>query len=329
MKRILVTGGAGYIGSHACKLLADSGYLPICFDNLSRGHREAVKWGPLVVDDLLDRSALSRLMSEHQPDAVMHFAALAYVGESVVKPADYYENNVQGTLNLLQAMRQAEIKKLVFSSTCAVYGNPQYLPLDEAHPCRPINPYGSTKRIIEQMLVEFHRAYGLASVSLRYFNAAGADPEGLIGEKHDPETHLIPLAMDAASGQRPSLDIFGGDYATEDGTCVRDYVHVNDLASAHIAALKRLDHHNVAEIYNLGTGQGYSVQQIIDAVEQVAGQTVQTRTVSRRNGDPASLVASATQANSTLGWVPKHSDLRTLIDHAWRWHRQQLNIDNK
>ena len=318
-KRVLVTGGAGYVGSHACKALARAGYLPVTFDNLSRGHAWAVQWGPLERGDLLNPARLAAVFRKHRPAAVLHFAALAYVGESVADPQRYYRNNVGGTINLLQAMRDADVNRIVFSSTCAVYGAPKKVPIPEPHPQAPLNPYGHSKRMIEQMLSDAAVAHGLDSVSLRYFNAAGADAEGEIGEAHDPETHLIPLALEVAAGIRPRLVIHGADYATRDGTCIRDYVHVSDLADAHLLALRHLAKNAGASAFNLGNGGGFSVREVVAAAERVTGRRIRVRAGPRRPGDPPALVANAASARRTLGWKPRFRNLAVIIDTAWRW----------
>ena len=321
--KVLVTGGAGYIGSHACKALAKAGHLPITYDNLVHGHREAVRWGPLVEGDIADRERLDAAIAEFRPDAVMHFAAYAYVGESVTDPGKYYRNNVAGSLTLLEAMRDHRIDRLVFSSTCATYGVPQYTPIDEAHPQAPINPYGASKLAVERMIADFSAAHGLRAISLRYFNAAGADPEGEIGECHDPETHLIPLALAAALGRIPELAVFGDDYETEDGTCVRDYVHVSDLADAHVLALGALaDAAPGARACNLGNGNGYSVSQVISAVERLTGHSVPVRIGPRRAGDPARLVSASSCAANDLGWRPQLGEMDQISASAWNWARR-------
>ena len=320
---VLVTGGAGYIGSHACKALHAAGYLPVVYDNLVYGHDWAVQWGPLVRGELADRALLDATMRDHAPVAVMHFAAYAYVGESVSDPAKYYHNNVVGTLTLLDAMRAADVNRLVFSSTCATYGEPDEVPIPEHHPQTPINPYGRSKLMMEQILADYARAYGLQPVSLRYFNAAGADPDGDIGEDHDPETHLIPLVLDAAAGRRPSITVFGDDYATPDGTCIRDYIHVTDLAAAHVAALEALlNERPIRPAYNLGNGQGYSVREVIETARLVTGADIPVTPGQRRAGDPPRLVGNATLAREELQWQPQHADLRTIIETAWHWHRR-------
>ena len=319
---ILVTGGAGYVGAHACKALASRGYRPIVYDNLVYGHEAAVKWGPLEVGDIADRARLDAVIAEHQPQAVMHFAAFTYVGESVADPGKYYRNNVAGTLSLLEAIRDHRIGKLVFSSTAATYGTPDAVPIPETAVKAPINPYGQSKWTAEQMIADFTAAHGLRSASLRYFNAAGADPDGEIGECHDPESHLIPLAMQAVTGDGPPLTLFGDDYPTPDGTCIRDYIHVADLADAHVRALEQLDHRDGAEAFNLGTGQGASVRQVLDAVERVAGKPVPHSIGPRRAGDPAELVSDPAKAMRELGWTPAMSDLDTIVATAWGWHRR-------
>lgn len=317
--RILVTGGAGYIGSHAGKALARAGHEPVVYDNLTNGHEWAVKWGPLERGDILDRERLSSVLEKHRPSAVIHFAAFAYVGESVENPAKYYRNNITGTLNLLDAMRASRIDKLVFSSTCATYGLPRSLPLREDNPQVPINPYGRTKLAIEQAIADYGHAYGLSSISLRYFNAAGADPEGEIGEQHDPETHLIPLVLQAAAGLRDSVTVYGGDYDTADGTCIRDYIHVSDLAQAHVLALGALGEKRGMVPYNLGIGRGISIREILEAAERVTGRTIRRHIGPRRVGDPPALYADASLVRRELGWVPRHSDLSFIIETAWKW----------
>ncbi len=316
--RILVTGGAGYVGSHAVQLLVASGHEVTVYDNLAAGHREAVPHGELVVGDLLDRDRLAGLLAERQIEAVMHFAALAYVGESVHEPAKYYRNNVAGTLSLLEAMRTAGVGKIVFSSTCATYGVPNRVPIPEDHPQRPINPYGCTKLAIEWVLSDYSQAYGWGVASLRYFNAAGAAINGLLGEDHSPETHLIPIALEVAQGKREQIEVFGNDYSTPDGTCIRDYVHVDDLASAHLAAIQRLEPGKRIQL-NLGTGQGASVQQVIETCREVTRHAIPAKHSPRRAGDPPELVASPASALAQLDWSPQHSDLKTIVESAWRW----------
>jgi UDP-arabinose 4-epimerase len=316
---ILVTGGAGYIGSHACKALAASGYTPITYDNMVSGHEWAVKWGPLVKADILDQRRLREAFEAYRPTAVMHFAAYADVGESVEQPLKYYRNNVAGTLALLEVMRDLDVKDLVFSSTCATYGMPETIPIAEVHPQSPVNPYGMSKLVCEQMLADFGAAYGLRSVSLRYFNAAGCDPDGEIGEEREAEGHLIPLVLNVAAGRRSTLTIFGTDYHTPDGTCIRDYVHVTDLAQAHVFALTALQgNHNVAT-YNLGTGKGFSVKEVIQAARLVTERPILVKEGVRRPGDPPELVADATRANKELGWTCRYGDLNQIISTAWAW----------
>jgi len=319
---ILVTGGAGYVGSHACKALARNGFLPVTVDNLVYGHEWAVKWGPLIRGDISDRTLLDRVFSTHNPVAVLHFAAFAYVGESVVAPDKYYRNNVAGTLTLLDAALAHGCKTLVFSSTCATYGIPHEVPIREDHAQQPINPYGQSKLMIEQILRDYEKAYAVRHAILRYFNAAGADLDGEIGEDHDPETHLIPLTIQAALGQRDSISIFGTDYPTPDGTAVRDYIHVNDLADVHVLALEHLLAGKDSLKLNVGTGQGHSVRAVIDRVEMVSGLKVPARESARREGDPPELVADPGAAFRALGWRARHSDLHTIIDSAVRWHRR-------
>ncbi|WP_045221146.1 UDP-glucose 4-epimerase GalE [Desulfonatronum thioautotrophicum] len=317
---VLVTGGAGYIGSQTCKALAAEGYRPVTVDNMVYGHEWAVRWGELVKGDILDESVLDGLFSVHAPVAVIHFAAYAYVGESVTDPQKYYRNNVGGSLSLLEAMLRHGCRRIVFSSTCATYGEPLVIPIPETHSQHPVNPYGWSKLMIEQMLRDFDSAYGLRHVALRYFNAAGADPDGELGEEHDPETHLVPLAILAAQGKKGPLSIFGRDYPTPDGTAIRDYVHVADLAQAHVAALRFLLSQDQSEAFNLGTGSGHSVQQVVDMVHAVSGCTVPTVEAPRRAGDPPALVAVADKARTVLGWEPSLPLLRDIIKTAWDWH---------
>lgn len=319
-RNILVTGGAGYIGSHACQALARAGYKPVALDNLVYGHPWAVRWGPLEQGDIADRAWLDGVIERYRPVAVMHFAAYAYVGESVQDPGKYYRNNVVGSLTLLEALRDHGIGCCIFSSTCATYGLPARVPIDEATPQVPINPYGASKLMIERMLADFEVAHGLRSLCLRYFNAAGADPAGELGEDHDPETHLIPLAIRAALRAAPPLAIFGGDYSTPDGTAVRDYIHVTDLAAAHVRALDDLLAGGASGALNLGTGKGYSVREVVRTVEAVSGRPVPVREAPRRAGDPPVLVADASRAWARLGWRPAHSSLEEIVTTAWRWH---------
>ncbi len=318
---VLVTGGAGYIGSHVSKALACANYLPVVYDNLINGHEWAVKWGPLERGDILDRARLDEVFIRHRPVAVLHFAAFAYVGESVAHPDRYYWNNVVGSLTLIEAARDHGCKLIVFSSTCATYGIPNQCPITEDTPQRPINPYGRSKLMVERILRDFNIAYGMESICLRYFNAAGADPDGEIGEAHNPETHLIPLIFDVATGRRPHLTIFGTDYDTVDGTCVRDYIHVADLARAHCLALDALKGGAASSVYNLGNGQGFSVKQIIDAVRAVTGCDISTISGPRRAGDPATLVSDASRAGRELGWQSRFTDLDQILSTAWAWYR--------
>lgn len=321
MRSILVTGGAGYIGSHTCKALARAGYLPITYDNLCSGHEWAVKWGSFERGDILDRGRLDEVLSKYRPEAVVHFAAFAYVDKSVTDPGKYYRNNVVGSLTLLEAMRDHDIGKIVFSSSCATYGLPEGNPISEDTPQRPINPYGASKLMIERMLADFGTAHGLLSTALRYFNAAGADEHGEIGESHDPETHLIPLVLDAASGRRRHVTIFGTDYETPDGTCIRDFIHVADLAEAHVLALKALEQ-GTSGVFNLGNGRGFSVREVVGAVEQATGLGVPVVFGERRPGDPGALVSDATRAREMLGWQPKITELEAIIGTAWAWHQR-------
>src|SRR5512139_141656 len=323
MARILITGGAGYVGSHCAKALAAAGHEGVVFDNLLFGHREFVRWGPLIEGDIRNASALDAVFSAYRFDAVMHFAALAYVGESVVAPSRYYEVNVGGTRTLLDAMLRAAVRPIVFSSSCAIYGAPDAMPIGEGTVPNPINPYGFSKLVCERMMDDFGRAHGVKSARLRYFNAAGADPTAEIGEDHDPETHLIPLVLDAASGRRPDITIFGTDYPTPDGTAVRDYVHVCDLARAHVLALEYLLHDGDTIAINLGTGFGASVRQVIDTARRITGREIAVRDASRRAGDPPVLVADPKKAAHVLGWAPQRSDLAAIVADAWRWHRAQ------
>ena len=322
MAAILVTGGAGYIGAHACKFLGEAGFVPVCFDNLSTGHRGFVRWGPLVEGDLLDPPALRAAIEEYRPVAILHFAANALVGESVADPAKYYRNNTLGSFNLIEAARAAGIGHFVFSSTCASYGIPSVVPIAEDHPQAPINAYGSSTLAVEQMLHHYGPAYGLGSVALRYFNAAGALPGGELGEDHDPESHLIPLAIEAALGVRPPLQVLGADYPTPDGTAVRDYIHVCDLAEAHVAALRYLIDGGASARLNLGTGVGASVREVISTVERVMGRPVPHVDAPRRPGDPPALVADPERARRLLGWEPRMSSLERIISDAVAWHRR-------
>lgn len=318
-KRVLVTGGAGYIGSHTCKALAKRGYVPVVYDNLVYGHQDLVKWGPFEVGDILDRKRINQVIERYKPSAIIHFAAYAYVGESVEDPSKYYRNNVTGSLTMLEAMRDHQIENIVFSSSCSMYGVPRYVPIPEQHPIAPINPYGRTKAIVEQMLQDFDSAYGIKSVSLRYFNAAGADPDGETGELHDPETHLIPLVLDVAAGKMPYVTIYGDDYDTLDGTCIRDFIHVTDLAQAHVLALEKLYEKEMSAVYNLGTGRGFSVREVIETSRSVTGENIPVKIGHRRAGDPSCLVADASKAKVELRWMPYFENLAEIIKSAWRW----------
>lgn len=323
---ILVTGGAGYIGSHTVLALLNSGYEVIVLDNLVNGHRDLVEkvlQVKLIVGDISDRKLLDRLFATYPITAVMHFAAHMAVGESVTHPSKYYQNNVAGTLTLLEAMVAASIKKFVFSSTCALYGVPQSIPITEDHPQNPISPYASTKQMVEQILADFDPAYDLKSVCFRYFNAAGAEPNGLLGEDHLPETHLIPLVLLTALGKRESISIFGTDYPTNDGTCIRDYIHVTDLAQAHVLGLEYLLKGGDSQVFNLGNGNGFSVKDVIETARLVTGREIKTVECDRRAGDPPILVGSSEKARKILGWCPQHADLKEIITHAFAWHQQR------
>ncbi|VWD60500.1 UDP-glucose 4-epimerase [Burkholderia lata] len=326
--KVLVTGGAGYIGSHTCKALAAAGHEPVAYDNLSTGHRDAVRWGPLVAADILDRDALSKAFATHRPDVVIHFAALAYVGDSVLAPDRYYTVNVTGTCTLLSAMHAAGVGRIVMSSSCATYGIPDVLPISERTPQLPINPYGFTKYAMERMAADFERAYGLKWVALRYFNAAGADPDGEIGECHEPETHALPLAIRAALGTGHAFHVMGTDYPTPDGSAIRDYVHVSDLADAHLKATAYLcgGGHSIA--LNLGTGKGTSVLDALRAVETVTGRRVPTVTAARRPGDPPELYADATKATLVLGWRPRFTAIEPMVEHAAAWFQKALQFES-
>lgn len=324
MKKILVTGGAGYIGSHTCKALKAAGYIPVVYDNLSHGHKDFVKWGPFEYGDISNPEKLDAALKKHNPEAVIHFAAFAYVGESVLDPAKYYKNNLAGTINLLDSMLKNEVGKIIFSSTCATYGCPPGSPICENTSQNPVNPYGRSKYTVEKILEDYDTAYGMKSIVLRYFNAAGADPDGETGEDHTPETHLIPLVLDVALGRKEKVTVMGTDYNTKDGTCVRDYIHVADLASAHVAGLEYLMATNRSSVYNLGNSQGYSVLDIINSAEKVTGQTINRETGKRRPGDPDCLVADAEKIGRELGWKPEYGDIEKIIRDAWKWHQYRF-----
>jgi UDP-glucose 4-epimerase len=320
---VLITGGAGYIGSHVLKQLRRDGVSCVVLDNLSRGHRELVVDADLVVGDIADSALVRRTLAEYHVSAVMHFAAYASVRESAAQPLTYYANNVGGTISLLRAMVESDVKRLVFSSTCATYGLPETIPIAEDHPQRPINSYGAGKLMVERILQDADRAHGLRSVSLRYFNAAGADVSGTLGEWHEPETHLIPLALEVAAGRRDAVDVYGTDYPTADGTCVRDYIHVLDLAQAHVLGLRHLEAGGPSDAFNLGNGHGFSVRQVLETAERVTGRPVASRPAPRRPGDPPTLVGSSEKARRLLGWTPKFDTLETIVQTAWLWHRSQ------
>ena len=320
--RTLVVGGAGYIGSHMVKMLVDSGHEPVTFDDLSSGFREAVLGGDFIQGSIADREAIAHVLVSHRFDAAMHFASFIQVGESVRNPTIYYRNNLSNTLNLLDAMVEANVKRFIFSSTAAIFGEPVYVPIDEKHPQKPMNPYGASKQMVERALQDYDRAYGLRSVCLRYFNAAGAHPDAAIGERHEPETHLIPLLLQAASGRRESVQVFGHDYDTPDGTCIRDYVHVLDLCTAHLLALEFLERSKESAAFNLGNGDGFSVLEVIAAVEKVVGRKVKVVDAPRRAGDPARLVADSRAARERLGWSPLYREIEVIVEHAWRWEQR-------
>ncbi len=317
---ILVCGGAGYIGSHINKQLHKEGYKTVVFDNLVYGHREAVKWGDFVQGDLQNQDEIDAVFEKYDIEAVFHFAAYAYVGESVDEPEKYYYNNVACTLNLLRSMKKYGCKKIIFSSTCATYGEPERVPITEDMPQNPINPYGATKLMVERIFKDYSKAYGIQFVVLRYFNAAGADPEGEIGESHTPETHIIPLVLDAASGKRTDIKVFGTDYDTPDGSCIRDYIHVTDLATAHLLALHHLEKGNASDFFNLGNALGTSVLEVVQAVKKVTGREFTVTLADRRAGDPAKLVGASEKAQRVLGWKPQYADIETIVKHAWTWH---------
>jgi len=321
---VIVTGGAGYIGSHVCKALSEAGYQPVCYDNLATGHRYAVRWGPVEIGDVRDRRRLAEVFDRYRPAAVLHFAAFAYVGESVVDPEKYYDNNVMGSLHLLAAMHACGIPRIVFSSTCATYGNTSSRPIDEDTPQYPVNPYGTGKLLVERAILDYCAAYGMKAMVLRYFNACGADSAGEIGEHHDPETHLIPCAIKTARGEVDVLKVFGTNYRTEDGTCIRDYIHVTDLADGHVRALEHLLDGGPTCALNLGTGLGVSVRQIIRGVERVSGRSIRVEEVAPRPGDPAVLVADPRRAREVLGFRARYTDIGESIASAWRWHDREV-----
>ena len=321
---ILIAGGAGYIGSHINKALSKKGYSTVAFDNLSLGHRDFARWGHFVQGDLSDKEQIRDCFQKYPIDAVMHLSAFAYVGESVKNPSKYYHNNVINTINLLEIMLEFHVNYFIFSSSCAVYGIPQEIPIKETHPRNPINPYGKTKLIVEDILKDYDEAYGMKHVSLRYFNAAGADPEKEIGERHDPETHLIPLVIYAALNKTEDVKVFGTDYPTEDGTCIRDYIHVTDLADAHIKALEYLKNNKESNSFNLGNEKGYSVRDVIETVKRISGKNFKTTETERRMGDPPVLIADSQKAFRELSWKPGYFDIKTIVKTAWDWHKKDL-----
>jgi len=320
---ILIAGGAGYIGSHTNKLLSKGGYKTVVFDNLVYGHRGFVKWGDFFLGDLAERDQIRACFKKYRIEAVMHFSAFAYVNESVVDPAKYYRSNVANTLNLLDVMREFGVNKFIFSSSCATYGCPREIPISEDHPPSPINPYGKTKLMVEEILKDYDRAYGMRFMNLRYFNAAGADPEGEIGEWHDPETHLIPLTIHAALGRNVSIKIYGTDYPTQDGTCIRDYIHVFDLADAHIRGLEYLEEKKESDSFNLGNDRGHSVREVVDAVRKKTGRDFKVIESERREGDPPVLISDSKKAKEILGWTPQYNSLETIVETAVNWHKRE------
>ena len=328
--KVLIVGGAGYIGSHMAKYLSERQFQCVILDNLSTGHAKSAKFGSLIIGDLNDQVLLDKLFKDNEFAAVLHFAAASIVAESVVNPSKYYRNNVSNTLNLLDAMISYGVKKLIFSSTAAIFGEPEYIPIDETHPKNPINPYGKSKLMVETILKDYFTAYGLNSVCLRYFNACGADPTGELGELHNPETHLIPIILQTASGRRKNVNIYGQDYPTIDGTCVRDYIHIEDLCQAHYKALEKMINDSLTgqSVYNLGNGSGYTVKEIIEQAQAIVGRdnrSVKAQYVDRRIGDPAVLVADASAAQCDLGWKPEYSNLNQMITHAWLWEKKSMN----
>lgn len=323
----MVVGGAGYIGSHVNMLLNQRDYQTIIFDNLIYGHREFVKWGEFFLGDLGNKEQIRSCFAKYPIDAVMHFSAFAYVGESVADPAKYYFNNVANTLNLLDVMREFGVPYFIFSSTCATYGIPSEIPITEEHPQNPVNPYGRSKHMIENILKDYERAYGINHINLRYFNAAGCDPDGKIGEWHDPETHLIPLVLDAASGKIPFITVFGTDYDTPDGTCIRDYIHTADLAEAHLLSFEYLQKTKRSDSFNLGNGSGFSVNEVIEAAKEITGRDIKVKVGVRREGDPPVLIGSAGKAKKILKWQPRYGNLHMIIETAWKWHQKLNGID--
>ena len=328
MSDVLITGGAGYIGSHVCKMLAEEGYTPVTYDNLSNGNRDAIQWGPFEKGDILDQDKLRYVLNKYQPEAVMHFAAYAYVGESIIKPKKYYRNNVVGTLNIAECMLHESINNLIFSGSCATFGSPESMPINETYAQNPINPYGKSKVAAENIINDFSSAHGLHSIILRYFNAAGADKDLEIGELHSPETHLIPLLFDACTRTINNFNVNGDDYDTFDGTCIRDYIHVTDLADAHILAYKKLKKDGVTTSYNLGNGEGFSIKQVIHMVEKVTGLDVPFGIALRRVGDPPILIADSTKARKELLWSPVNSSLESIIESAWLWYKKMIERDS-
>lgn len=326
---ILIVGGAGYIGSHTNKMMSKSGYKTLVLDNLIYGHKEFVKWGEFIEGDIADKAKLEFVFSNYNIKAVMHFSAFAYVGESVNEPSKYYSNNVVNTLNLIDVMIAHDVKKFIFSSTCATFGEPEYIPVDEKHPQKPLSPYGHTKLMVEQILRDYEVAYGLKYIILRYFNASGADPDCEIGEDHTPETHLIPLVLDAAIGKRENISVFGTDYGTKDGTCVRDYIHINDLAKAHMLGLEWMIKNNLSNNFNLGNGEGFSVKQIIDVAKKVTGKDIAVNYTDKRDGDPAVVIGSYEKIEKYLGWKPEFNNIEDIIETAWNWHKKRYKTPLK
>ncbi|MFC2142488.1 UDP-glucose 4-epimerase GalE [Acidobacteriota bacterium] len=316
---ILVIGGAGYIGSHTNKLLNQRGFQTIVFDNLSTGYRELVKWGQFFLGDMAEKEQIRHCFKKNPIKAVMHFGAFAYVGESVSHPLKYYRNNVANTLNLLEVMNEFNVRYFIFSSSCAVYGNPEFLPLSEDHPMKPVSPYGRSKLMVEEILKDLDSAYGIKYINLRYFNAAGADPEGELGECHDPETHLIPLVFLTSLGIKDEFKIFGTDYPTKDGTCIRDFIHVADIADAHLRAYEHLIESDKSTVLNLGNGNGYSVKDVINTAREICGRQIKIREIGKRDGDPPKLISDSSKAKTILGWAPQYPDLKSIMDTAWEW----------